>query len=134
MHTFSIRTAGRTDFVDITREVANAVTALGIDDGVVTIFVPHTTAGVTINENADPDVTADMELVRVWELWEAAVGQAIAANTRPAAFRGKLLVVEVTSSTWLQELQFLKSDLITQVNAALGKPLIGDIRFKIGSV
>ena len=77
---------------------------------------------------------ADMELVRVWELWEAAVGQAIAANTRPAAFRGKLLVVEVTSSTWLQELQFLKSDLITQVNAALGKPLIGDIRFKIGSV
>ena len=63
MHTFSIRTAGRTDFVDITREVANAVTALGIDDGVVTIFVPHTTAGVTINENADPDVTADMELV-----------------------------------------------------------------------
>jgi len=63
MRTIAIRTAGRTDFVDITREVREATQELGVKDGVITVFVPHTTAGVTINENADPDVTADMELV-----------------------------------------------------------------------
>lgn len=60
MREFSVRTGHRTDFVDITGEVRAAVSALGIRDGVVTVFVPHTTAGITINENADPDVTADM--------------------------------------------------------------------------
>ena len=63
MHTLSVRTRSRTEFCDITRDVAAAAKALGIEDGVVTVFVPHTTAGVTINENADPDVTADMAMV-----------------------------------------------------------------------
>lgn len=63
MEQFGVRTHSRTGFVDITSEVQRAARALGIEDGVVTVFVPHTTAGVTINENADPDVTADMELV-----------------------------------------------------------------------
>jgi secondary thiamine-phosphate synthase enzyme len=63
MKTIVIRTAGRTDFVDITGQVADAARDLGLENGVITVFVPHTTAGVTINENADPDVTADMELV-----------------------------------------------------------------------
>jgi len=58
---FNVQTSGRDDFVDITDRVQEAVTSLGIKDGVVTVFVPHTTAGVTINENADPDVTADMK-------------------------------------------------------------------------
>ena len=60
MKEFSVSTGSRTQFVDITGEVQAAVKELGIDDGVVTVFVPHTTAGVTINENADPDVTADI--------------------------------------------------------------------------
>jgi len=60
MKHISIRTRRHTEFVDITAEVRDAVAELGIKDGVVTVFVPHTTAGVTINENADPDVVADM--------------------------------------------------------------------------
>ena len=63
MDTLKIQTRSRTQFCDITADVQAAVSALGVQDGVVTVFVPHTTAGVTINENADPDVTADMELV-----------------------------------------------------------------------
>ncbi len=58
--TISVTTSGRDEMVDITAEVAAVVAESGVTDGVVTIFVPHTTAGVTINENADPDVTADM--------------------------------------------------------------------------
>lgn len=57
-----VQTGGRDDFVDITGNVHEAVASLGIKDGVVTVFVPHTTAGITINENADPDVTADMKM------------------------------------------------------------------------
>ena len=60
MKSFSIRTHKHTQFLDITREVQSAVSDLGIKSGAVSVFVPHTTAGITINENADPDVTADI--------------------------------------------------------------------------
>jgi len=58
--TISVRTSGRDEMIDITAEVAAAVAESSVTDGVATVFVPHTTAGVTINENADPDVTRDM--------------------------------------------------------------------------
>jgi secondary thiamine-phosphate synthase enzyme len=60
MQSFSVRTHGRTQFVDITRQVESSVAGSGIKNGIVTVFVPHTTAGITINENADPDVQSDM--------------------------------------------------------------------------
>lgn len=60
MKQFPVTTRRRTDFVNITSEVQDAVAALGVDSGQVTVFVPHTTAGLTINENADPDVVTDM--------------------------------------------------------------------------
>lgn len=60
MQTFSVRTTSRVQMIDITAEVADAIRAEGIDDGLAVVFVPHTTAGVTINENADPDVTRDI--------------------------------------------------------------------------
>lgn len=74
----------------------------------------------------------DFQLKEVWRLWDAAVGETIAQNARPAAFKGKLLVVHVSSSTWIHQLQFLKNDMITKLNAALGKPLIEELKFKIG--
>lgn len=60
MQSFSIETSGRTDFVDITGEVRRMAEKTGVKDGVLTVYIPHTTAGVTINEHADPDVMADM--------------------------------------------------------------------------
>jgi secondary thiamine-phosphate synthase enzyme len=63
MQTISINTNSRTQFVNITQQVQDALAHLNIEDGIVTIFIPHTTAGITINENADPDVTADMEML-----------------------------------------------------------------------
>ncbi len=61
MQSFTIETRRRTQLVAITAQVESAVRALGRREGVATVFVPHTTAGVTINENADPDVAADLE-------------------------------------------------------------------------
>lgn len=63
MKELSIRTRERTEFVDITAQVQAAVAALGTPTGAITVFVPHTTAGITINENADPDVVADIKAV-----------------------------------------------------------------------
>lgn len=55
-----ISTQAHSQMVDITRQVYEAVRESGISSGVCYIYVPHTTAGVTINENADPDVASDM--------------------------------------------------------------------------
>ncbi|MDF7806642.1 secondary thiamine-phosphate synthase enzyme YjbQ [Pontiellaceae bacterium B12219] len=63
MKKFSLQTRSRTDFLKIDHHVAEVVLNMGLKEGIVTIFVPHTTAGITINENADPDVTTDMEQV-----------------------------------------------------------------------
>jgi secondary thiamine-phosphate synthase enzyme len=60
VQTFTVRTGSRVEMVDITSRVADAIRAEGVEDGVATVFVPHTTAGVTINENADPSVTRDI--------------------------------------------------------------------------
>lgn len=63
MNEITVQTKSRTDFIDITHVVQQFATGKSMKNGIVTVFVPHTTAGVTINENADPDVTADMEAV-----------------------------------------------------------------------
>ena len=62
MHTrqFEVRTRSRDEMVDITHQVRQAVAEAGVQEGTVTVYVPHTTAAVTINENADPDVVHDV--------------------------------------------------------------------------
>ena len=61
MKTLRIRTSKRTQFVDITDEVERAVHESGVTSGLCYVYVPHTTAGVAINEHADPDVASDVE-------------------------------------------------------------------------
>jgi secondary thiamine-phosphate synthase enzyme len=61
MKTLSVKTSRRTQFVDITREVQAAVLESGADNGMCYVYVPHTTAGIAINEHADPDVASDVE-------------------------------------------------------------------------
>lgn len=56
----SLSTSKHTQFVNITNLVEEALAESGVLSGVATIFIQHTTAGITINENADPDVTRDM--------------------------------------------------------------------------
>jgi secondary thiamine-phosphate synthase enzyme len=57
---FQVRTSKRTEFIDITRSVHEAVQKTGVKDGVCILFIPHTTAAITINENADPSVPQDI--------------------------------------------------------------------------
>ncbi len=57
---FGVRTRSRTEMVDVTSQVESVVSESGISDGQVVVFCPHTTAAITINENADPDVPHDV--------------------------------------------------------------------------
>jgi secondary thiamine-phosphate synthase enzyme len=60
METITVRTRERDEMLEITAEVQTCFRDAGISDGVVEVFVPHTTAGITINENADPTTEADI--------------------------------------------------------------------------
>jgi secondary thiamine-phosphate synthase enzyme len=58
--TFSIRTTAREQILLITPDVQRALSALTLGEGIATIVVPHTTCAISVNENADPDVPADL--------------------------------------------------------------------------
>jgi len=60
MEKLSVRTNRRIELIDITDKIQNAVSKSKLKDGVCVIFCPHTTAGLTINENADPSVKSDI--------------------------------------------------------------------------
>ena len=60
IHKFTVSTGTHTEFVDITSEVRSYVTKAGIANGLAVVQVPHTTAGITINEHADPSVVDDI--------------------------------------------------------------------------
>jgi predicted nucleic acid-binding Zn ribbon protein len=79
-------------------------------------------------------IDVDLEAYRLWQQWKDIVGPEIAENTRPEAIKGKLLLVNVSGAPWIQELQFLKPELIEKLNETLGKEVVGDIRFKIGPI
>jgi secondary thiamine-phosphate synthase enzyme len=61
MQTLRVKTNRRTQLVDVTDDVERTVSESGVSAGVCYVFVPHTTAAVTINEHADPDVASDLE-------------------------------------------------------------------------
>ena len=56
---FTVRTSSHTQMLDITGQIQKVVADSGVQDGLCVVFIPHTTAAVTINENADPDVQTD---------------------------------------------------------------------------
>jgi len=60
VHKFNVKTSAKSEMADISREVAGIVREDGMESGVCHIFVPHTTCGLAINENADPDVKRDI--------------------------------------------------------------------------
>jgi len=60
MHSFSVKTGARFQMIDITDRVSAVVRESGLRSGICYVFVPHTTAAVTINENADPSVPRDI--------------------------------------------------------------------------
>ena len=90
MYEMSLQTRDHCQFINIDRDVQQIVAKSGVNEGVCTVFVPHTTAGITINENADPDVVRDMKLILERNVpWEG--GYAHAEGNSAAHIKASLM-------------------------------------------
>jgi secondary thiamine-phosphate synthase enzyme len=90
MDIIEIRTRAKEEFVDLTAEVGRVVAASGVASGVCVVAVPHTTAGITVNENADPDVKADL-LMTLRRIVPGTLPYAHAEGNSPAHVKATLV-------------------------------------------
>ena len=80
------------------------------------------------------DNEQNLRAYEVWTFWDEEVGEAMACRAQPSQFRNGLLIVTVSSHAWLQEMQFLKDDLLERLNRHLGMEVIRDLYFVSGRV
>jgi len=80
------------------------------------------------------NLNGPMKSYSVWGAWKEIVGEPVALQTQPHSIRNRILFIDVSHSTWMQQLQFLKPALLEKINAFLGEPLIEDIRFRLGKI
>ncbi len=71
---------------------------------------------------------------KIWEIWDEAVGPTVARNAQPESIRGRVLFVRVSTSAWMQQLQFIKERIIEKLNQSLGKTLVKSISFRLGTI
>jgi predicted nucleic acid-binding Zn ribbon protein len=71
---------------------------------------------------------------RIWDVWNSVVGEAIARQAQPQHIRAMVLWVAVSSSTWMQQLEFMKRQIVERINERIGEKVISDIRFRIGEI
>ncbi len=76
----------------------------------------------------------DTDMTRIWDVWETAAGQVIAMEAKPHAFRDGVLIVHVSSSSWIHQLKFLEKQVTANINSHLNQQLVRQIRFKIGNI
>ena len=71
---------------------------------------------------------------QIWEVWDSVVGEPIARQAQPKQIRNMILWANVSSSTWMQQLEFMKQDITNKLNERIGEKVINDIRFRIGEL
>lgn len=74
----------------------------------------------------------DEALIKVWDIWPSAVGDIVAENAQPAAYKQDILLVYVSSSTWLHHLRFMEKEIVNKINQALGSERVRALKFKVG--
>ena len=77
---------------------------------------------------------SDIEMTRIWHYWAKAVGNEVAKNAKPALFKDGILIINVSSSVWIQHLKFMENDIISNINQLVNKKLVNKIRFKIAKL
>ena len=80
------------------------------------------------------EIDAQLKTYSILGAWGEIVGESVAEHSQPRSIRNRILFLDVSHSTWMQQLQFLKPTLLEKVNNFLGEPLIQDIRFKLGKI
>ena len=74
------------------------------------------------------------DLQNICYYWKNVVGDMVAKNSKPAAFKNKTLLVHVTGSSWIHNLQFIKKNIIDKINSTMSSELVEDIKLVIGPV
>ena len=87
--------------------------------------------GVLARVLRDLGLYGELQAWRAVEEWPEVVGARVSRHTRAVGFREGILRVEVEGSAWMQELSFLKRDLIGRLNQYLGSPLVREVRFVV---
>lgn len=80
------------------------------------------------------EIDVPLKTYSIMGAWKEIVGEPVAIHSQPYSIRNRILFVEVSHPTWMQQLQFLKLTLLEKVNHFLGEPLIQDIRFRLGKI
>jgi hypothetical protein len=80
------------------------------------------------------EIDIQLKTHSIWSAWKEIVGESVARNAQPRSIRNRILFIDVSHQTWIQQLQFLKPVLLEKVNTFMGEPHIHDIRFKLGKM
>jgi len=80
------------------------------------------------------EIDVPLKTYSILGAWNEIVGESVGGQAQPRSIRNRILFIDVSHPTWMQQLQFLKPTLLEKVNTFLGEPLIQDIRFKLGKV
>jgi len=80
------------------------------------------------------EIDVPLKTYSIFGAWKEIVGDSLTLHTQPRSIRNRILFIDVSHSTWMQQLQFLKPTLLEKINTFLGEPHIQDIRFKLGKI
>lgn len=80
------------------------------------------------------EIDVPVKSYSIWGAWKEIVGESIALHTQPRSIRNRILFIDVSHPTWMQQLQFLKPTILEKINHFLKEPLIQDIRFRLGKI
>jgi predicted nucleic acid-binding Zn ribbon protein len=80
------------------------------------------------------EIDVPLKTYSILGAWNDVVGESVAEHSQPRTIRNRILFIDVSHPTWMQQLQFLKPTLLEKVNTFLGEPLIETIRFKLGKI
>jgi predicted nucleic acid-binding Zn ribbon protein len=80
------------------------------------------------------EIDVPLKTYSIFGAWKEIVGDSLALHTQPRSIRNRILFIDVSHSTWMQQLQFLKPTLLEKINTFLGEPHIQDIRFRLGRI
>lgn len=84
-------------------------------------------------DNITSTIPINFDDIMIWKLWDGVVGEKIAEHARPSSIKKKVLLIKVTDSVWLQELEFMAETIKERLNSKLQREAIKKVRFKVGT-
>lgn len=84
-------------------------------------------------DNITSTIPINFDDIRIWKIWDGVVGKKIARHARPSSIKKGVLLIKVTDSVWVQELEFMAETIKERLNSKLQREAIKKVRFKVGT-